>query len=202
MPLVINGAKKRVQGDIKQRILRELELIHNAGHYIRILSVNGTEAVVEDVKTRELSREDFIRIETCTLEDLVEDTLYTANDVLPLLYHQLSQAVDALRIGEIGEASSQFASALEGLKWNITVLDKICNLRDEHTSVHEVRDTGFTLIPPLMGAYENEDYVSVADILEYEVFPWLNRWFNLTELFKNQMQAEKVKRGLTFHEEV
>lgn len=196
MPLSIDGVKKRVQGDINDRVLRELTVIRQTGRFVRSLSVNGVARVVEDVRSSTLLHADAVCIETCTLDELVEDTLYTANDQIPSLSQQIGVIADAFRTGGIGSAASQLASVVDGLNWNITVLDHLCQQRSERTSVHELRDTGFTVIRMLGDALENEDYVSVADTLEYEVLPWLNQWFHLTELFKGQMHLERVKRGL------
>ncbi|GGJ11360.1 hypothetical protein GCM10010885_20800 [Alicyclobacillus cellulosilyticus] len=180
-----------------QTVSQVIDEIYGENRFVRKVVVNGVEQTVADATSVATDDIQVVEITTCTLDELIEDTVATAAEVIPRLYQLLRSAAEALRIGDVAEGSSRFADAVPLLQWNQTALMQLAGLRPgEQSFVHELSSEGERIIQALTQAWENEDYVTVADVVEYELLPWLAKWMAGVDAFQSQMRLEHLKRAV------
>lgn len=177
-----------------QSLSQLIEDVYRCNRYVRKLIVNGVERSVDDAVVLSLDETWVVELETCTLDELIEDTVASTAGMIPPLYQRLRAAVDAFRVGNIAEGCTRFAESVPSLQWNHAVLNQLAQLQpDGRSFVHEVSAEGERIVAELMEAWENEDYVTIADAIEYELLPWLAKWKAGVDLFQSQMKLEHMK---------
>lgn len=130
-----------------------------------------------------------IEIFSNTPAELIFDGLAYAIEYLPKLSQGLGKVVQFIQEGEEGEAVRLFLQALEGIEWLNSLLTAI----ETFGIRKEIPDTVKQKIPgaihdfkskmqTLLAAWENFDYLLVADILEYEVIPLLEELKSIVDM--------------------
>lgn len=179
-----------------QSVQQQCEEVMKSGRYIQTIRINGEEKGLEEVLQGSIEKIDDvnIEIETCSLDELVENTMYSVVDYSPKLHAAWMKAVDSWRVGEWGIGTNQFLAGLDGLKWNLSVAVDLSALGPDDSEICEIARQGQKFLSPILEALEREDYIQLADILEFQGIPWLNRWYSLALLFKQQMRLENLKK--------
>lgn len=96
----------------------------------------------------------------------------------------LENIVSDIRSQREDKALDLMVQALEGLQWTIDVVFNLKNLnRDTYFTEVEVVEVN-SVLKELNTALLNQDYVLLADLLEYEMLPMLNSW---NEYVKNHL---------------
>ncbi len=107
-----------------------------------------------------------------------QEILESIREYLPKLISGIESAVDSLRSQEIRKALEIFPLIMEGLDWVIKAFYNISEYID-----NSVLDKSrlVDLTKELLEALENEDYVLLADMFEYEVLEILTTMKDYTE---------------------
>ncbi|MFV8826462.1 hypothetical protein [Alkalihalobacterium sp. APHAB7] len=154
--------------------------VNERGVHLSHLVVNGVE-VYEDHGEYILER--LSTIETVeaivhTTKQLLSSILLSAETYLKRAVPEVNNLVDEFYSTPTEESWQKLVQLLEGLQWitqminNIDQLDhKILNWNEYLTSMATLE----TELIPLMEAIENKDTVLIADIIQYEVLPILER---------------------------
>lgn len=103
---------------------------------------------------------------------MIIETIEEASDYLPKLYSGIKNTASLFRNGREKEAHNKYKLIIDGLKWYTGVIIKITSLLDQKELSEEIKNLINDMNKPLsdlMVAYNKEDYVLVADILEYEI---------------------------------
>ncbi|CAA7603180.1 Hypothetical protein DEACI_4003 [Acididesulfobacillus acetoxydans] len=197
MRLIIDGQVHYAQAE-SEELRQELALLRTDERYVQSVSCEGLEVNLSDLLTGELrpSPGTPVEIVTCSLDQLLENTMDSVHEYLPRLYSAWKQTVDWWRTGEREAGAKRFAETVRGLQWNLSVLANLSALGPADSDVADINTVGQGVVRPLLAAWENEDFVQLADILEYEAMPWLERWFAFVVLFRRQMRLEQVKSTL------
>ena len=162
------------------------------GSYIRRIWLDDHEFPSDDREAlqKKPSDIDSLEVELANLKDLVATNLANALDYLKKLIPGCEQAADLFRAGNEQEANKYYLQILDGIEWFSQVVSVIMSpdegeteLPDTDDESLEVRQKKLTdLMSQMLEANENQDWVLLADILEYEMVPFYKDWERI--LFK------------------
>jgi hypothetical protein len=185
LEILLNGKELEIEGiDADVTVLQLLESVEE--------SLNGTGATVVEIqldeklvspeeadKLEELKVVEFSRIEfvAATAQDMVRAGFEDGEAGLQHLEELALEVSADLRIGKIKEAMDVYLQFVDGIEWLVTMLknaDKAFASSMTENSLESERQGCLQHLADQMSmvqaAQENEDWVGMADILEYE-FP-------------------------------
>ena len=165
------------------------------GSYIRRIWLDDQEFPSDDREAlqKKPSDIDSLEVELANLKDLVATNLANALDYLKKLIPGCEQAADLFRAGNEQEANKYYLQILDGIEWFSQVVSVIMSpdegeteLPDTDDESLEVRQKKLTdLMSQMLEANENQDWVLLADILEYEMVPFYKDWEKILSKLKN-----------------
>ena len=137
-----------------------------------------------------------LKFKTKQINELIEETLDTASDYLTKLKEGIGDTAQLFRQGDLKEGNLKYQSCVEGLEWYMNTLDNILSLLDNEKLTEDgeklLKDLNELLIE-LMKAFENEDFVFVADILEYEVKNYVEEFTSFNQKLRNKFKKEGIE---------
>jgi hypothetical protein len=197
MKVSINGVEQEeseFKGDTLGAILDSL-VAKTPGSYIRRMWLDDKEFPSDDQEAQQIkpSDIDFLEVELSNLKDLVATNLVNALDYLKKLIPGFEQAADLFRAGNEQEANKYYLQILDGIDWFSQVISIIVNpdegkleLLDADGENLQVRQEKLTdLMNQMLEANKNQDWVLLADILEYEMVPFYQSWENILSKLEN-----------------
>ena len=197
MKVSINGVEQEeseFKGDTLGAILGSI-LVKTSGSYIRRMWLDDKEFPTDDQEAlqKKPSDIDFLEVELSNLKDLVATNLVNALDYLKKLIPGFEQAADLFRAGSEQEANKYYLQILDGIDWFSQVISIIMNpdegkleLLDADDENLQVRQEKLTdLMNQMLEANKNQDWVLLADILEYEMVPFYKDWENILSKLEN-----------------
>ena len=165
------------------------------GSYIRRIWLDDQEFPSDDREAlqKKPSDIDSLEVELANLKDLVATNLANALDYLKKLIPGCEQAADLFRAGNEQEANKYYLQILDGIEWFSQVVSVIMSpdegeteLPDTDDESLEVRQKKLTdLMSQMLEANENQDWVLLADILEYEMVPFYKGWEKILSKLEN-----------------
>ena len=165
------------------------------GSYIRRIWLDDQEFPSDDREAlqKKPSDIDSLEVELANLKDLVATNLANALDYLKKLIPGCEQAADLFRAGNEQEANKYYLQILDGIEWFSQVVSVIMSpdegeteLPDTDDESLEVRQKKLTdLMSQMLEANENQDWVLLADILEYEMVPFYKDWEKILSKLEN-----------------
>jgi hypothetical protein len=165
------------------------------GSYIRRIWLDDQEFPSDDREAlqKKPSDIDSLEVELANLKDLVATNLANALDYLKKLIPGCEQAADLFRAGNEQEANKYYLQILDGIEWFSQVVSVIMSpdegeteLPDTDNESLEVRQKKLTdLMSQMLEANENQDWVLLADILEYEMVPFYKDWEKILSKLEN-----------------
>ncbi len=99
------------------------------------------------------------------------ELLETAKEYVPNLIEGITFSVEQLREDNVNEALKTLQLVMDGLSWCATA---ITNLVPD-ISLQEINEQ----IKEVVEAIENQDYVYLSDLLEYEIMKIVEEWESL-----------------------
>ena len=163
--------------------------------YIRRIWLDDQEFPSDDREAlqKKPSDIDSLEVELANLKDLVATNLANALDYLKKLIPGFEQAADLFRAGNEQEANKYYLQILDGIEWFSQVVSVIMSpdegeteLPDTDDESLEVRQKKLTdLMSQMLEANENQDWVLLADILEYEMVPFYKDWEKILSKLEN-----------------
>jgi hypothetical protein len=183
MKISINGAETQeasFQGGNLGEVLHAI-LNSRKESYIRRIWLDGQEAssnTQDTLKTSTASVES-LELELALLQDLVGNNLTNAKEYLEKLVPGFQKAADLFRMGNEQEANQYYLQILEGIDWFSQVLLTIVNaqvdiFKEQTLEEREKKLTKF--MAQMLEANQNQDWVLMADLLEYEMAPFYKDW--------------------------
>lgn len=165
------------------------------GSYIRRIWLDDQEFPSDDREAlqKKPSDIDSLEVELANLKDLVATNLANALDYLKKLIPGCEQAADLFRAGNEQEANKYYLQILDGIDWFSQVVSVIMSpdegeteLPDTDDESLEVRQKKLTdLMSQMLEANQNQDWVLLADILEYEMVPFYKDWEKILSKLEN-----------------
>ena len=197
MKVSINGVAQEesdFEGETVSAILDSM-VQQTPGSYIRRIWLDDQEFPSDDREAlqKKPSDIDSLEVELANLKDLVATNLANALDYLKKLIPGFEQAADLFRAGSEQEANKYYLQILDGIDWFSQVVSVIMSpdegeteLPDTDDESLEVRQKKLTdLMSQMLEANENQDWVLLADILEYEMVPFYKDWEKILSKLEN-----------------
>ena len=183
MRISINGAETEessFQGETLREVLDEIVKSHQ-GTYIRRVWLDGQEVSTSasDTLMSPVSSIELLELELADLKDLMANNLSNAKEYLEKLIPGFQKAADLFRMGNEQEAHKFYLQILDGIDWISQVVQTVVNSRNKELEGQDLKDrqerlTG--LMTQMLEANQNQDWVLLADLLEYEMIPFYENW--------------------------
>jgi hypothetical protein len=183
MKISINGAEAEESsfpGETLKEVLDAI-LINRRDSYLRRAWVDGQEisSNAQDSVMTLTSSIGLLKLELASLQDVLSNNLDNAKDYLKKLIPGFQKAADLFRMENEQEANKYYLQILDGVDWFSQVLLTILqswekNLEGQSLEERQKKLTG--LIAQMLEANQNQDWVLMADLLEYEMIPLYEDW--------------------------
>ena len=193
MKLTINGVEQKeseFKGETLEAIL-DMMVKNTPGSYIRRIWLDQQEFPSDDRETLQKKPADInsLEVELADLKDLVATNLSNALDYLEKLIPGFDQAADLFRTGNEQEANKYYIQILDGMDWFSEVMNVVMSSEGEGQEPENslrIRQAKLTdLMSQMLEANKNQDWVLLADILEYEMIPFYKEWQTILSRLKN-----------------
>jgi len=193
MKLIINGVEQE-DHDLKGKTLGailDMMVKNKPGSYIRRIWLDQKEFPADDHEILQKNPADInsLEIELANLKDLVATNLSNALGYLEKLIPGFQQASDLFRMGNEQEANKFYIQILDGMDWFSEVVNIVMGSKgkgSESEAILSERQANLTdLMSQMLEANKNQDWVLLADILEYEIAPFYKEWQDILKKLKN-----------------
>lgn len=191
MKISINGAETQeasFQGETLGEVLHAV-LNSRKDSYIRRIWLDGQEAssnTQDTLKTSTASVES-LELELALLQDLVVNNMTNAKEYLEKLIPGFQKAADLFRMGNEQEANQYYLQILDGIDWFSQVILTIVNAQVDifkEQTLEERQKKLTDLMAQMLEANKNQDWVLMADLLEYEMIPFYKDWQDVLSQIK------------------
>ena len=198
MKLLINGKEEIFshEGETLDDLLIFMEREHLAkGNVVRSIKLDGQESSLDSSEVRKipLSGIGTLEVEISTMLDIVNKNLDNAEDYIKRLIPGIEKSVKLFRTGNEQEANKFFINIIDGVDWLSQVLDMILTAKGispdtvfDGKSIQDRRASLIDFTKQMLDANKNQDWVLLADLLEYEILPYYQEWSNLLPQFRLQ----------------
>ncbi|MEE8483099.1 MAG: hypothetical protein V3S46_00750 [Nitrospinota bacterium] len=170
--------------------------------FIADIVINGDEVPSEkfdNVLKSPLSEIESLEIKTANPRDVSLSTLKNLDPFLENLVTLLEQSADKFRMEKEEDANKFFISCVEGLQTFVGLLDKIktLNVLDltsityESVPVSEKEDALLKVSNSLFNSQKSKDWVSLGDVLEYELVPIIKDWRAILPLLSDAISKKE-----------
>lgn len=173
------------------------ELIHNLmaevtreDQVITLFTINGAEIAIQELmeSMENIDPAADIVIETSNPRQLALEALEILPEFATHRIDTLTEVVDLLRTQKVQEAMDIFLPVIDDFKWLslvISSLDSVLGLDLEVLElsdfvVAEKRDKMLDIYSEILDSLEMEDFILLADLLEYELKEELAYWEEIT----------------------
>ena len=197
MKLLVNGKEETVSymgetlGDLLLHIEKEGV---PQGNVVRSIKIDGQESSPDspEVQKTQLSEIATLEVEISTLSDIINKNIENADAYLIRLIPGIEKSVELFRMGNEQEANKFFINIIDGIDWLSQVLDMILTAKAippdtvfDGKSIQDRRASLVGLTQQMVDANKNQDWVLLADLLEYEILPYYQEWSNLLPHFRS-----------------
>lgn len=100
------------------------------------------------------------------------ETLQTANEYIVKLESGTIEGIRVFRSNEEGQAVEIIPYIIDGIEWLNDVMKLTVGIHNQEVNYDEIREK----LVEIIEAFNNEDYILVGDLLEYEILPVLGQW--------------------------
>ena len=183
MKISINGAEAEessFQGETLKEVL-DVILKSRRDSYVRRIWLEGQEvsSSAMDTLMTSITSIELLELELAHLGDLLANNLANAKEYLEELIPGFQKAADLFRMGNEQEAHKFYLQILDGIDWFSQVVLNIVKSRGNQVEGQTLGDrqeklTG--LMAQMLEANQNQDWVLMADLLEYEMIPYYEDW--------------------------
>lgn len=185
MEILLNGKPLELEGLDSDSRMSELitiveESLKGSGATIVDIVADGCDLCPDDTeKLEELKILEFAKIELvcATAQEMIKLAVEDGSDILEHLLELTTDVSADLRVGKIKDAMEKYIQFLDGIEWFSTMLknaDKAFASAMAESSLESDRQGIITRLAEqtsgVQAAQEAEDWVGLADVLEYE-FP-------------------------------
>jgi len=198
MKLYINGNEDTASydhsnlGDLLEHIQSEkLE----TGQFLFKIRVDdkNVEFGSPEFKETPLAEIQKIEVETSTMEHMVNENIDNAGTYLERLVPGLEQVARMFRDGNQQEANQIFVDVVDGIDWFSQLVDLVIqarsldveNVQYEGKTLMERKQKLLSLTQDVLETHKKQDWVRLADLLEYEFLPYYQDWLKVLPQLKN-----------------
>ena len=98
------------------------------------------------------------------------EVLKTAEEYIYSLKNGIMQAVNCFQIGEESKGSNLIVQICDGIEWLVKALTLCKDVIDSENNINNLNEK----LGEIVEAFQNEDYILIGDLMEYEVVPILD----------------------------
>ena len=183
MKISINGAETQdpsFQGETMEEVMNAI-VKSRQNSYIRRVWLDGQEVSSDsqDISKTSPTSVGLLELELAELQDLLANNLTNAKDYLVRLIPGFQKAADLFRMGNEQEANQYYLQVLDGIEWFSQVVIIIVSTQEnksEEKSLEERQKKLTDLMSQMLEANQNQDWVLMADLMEYEMIPFYKDW--------------------------
>ena len=106
------------------------------------------------------------------------EVLNTAKDYMINLNNAIIKSSKYLQIGDYFNGTNLIVNITDGLEWIIQLITLRKDIYKEDMEINKLIEN----IKEVVEAFENEDYVLIGDLLQYEISPIIEEYYNKTLL--------------------
>jgi len=159
-----------------------------SGEQLFQVEVNGqffTERYPRESRYITLGEVSTLDLKTVTDADLARSILSDAALKVQTLVQALEKGAALFRLAAEDEANHYFAQVLEALRWLLQTGEGACQVLDVDMAKESSPQIGEVsefikrfqdLLDEMLQVYEEEDYILLADLMEYELLPMVQEW--------------------------
>ena len=179
------------------------------GGTVLSVKLNGKDLTGKDRShLEEMSVDDIqqLEVQTGNPKDLARSTLYSIADFLEKLLKELQDTSELFRLGNQERSNQSFLRCLDGMQVFMHTLEtcrKLLGISFElllvpgengqnDITVGESRRRLFTVLDNMIDAQTDQDWVLMADMLEYELIPILEDWRNIIPAILEKTANEEI----------
>ena len=197
MKVLVNGKEETISfiGETLGDLLSHIEKVGVAqGNVVRSIKIDGQESSTDSSKAKrtQISEIATLEVEISTLADMINKNIENADAYLIRLIPGIEKSVELFRMGNEQEANKFFINIIDGIDWLSQVLDMILTAKAispdtvfDGKSIQDRRASLVGLTQQMVDANKNQDWVLLADLLEYEILPYYQEWSNLLPHFRS-----------------
>lgn len=183
MKISINGTETEdpsFKGETLEEVLNAI-LKSRQDSYVRRIWLDGQEVSSSTPDTLKTSSAtvDLLELELAQLKDLLANNLSNAKEYLEKLIPGFQKAADLFRMGNEQEANKFYLQIIDGIDWFSQVVLTIINAQQhvlDGQGLEERQKKLNELMGQMLEANKNQDWVLMADLLEYEMVPFYEEW--------------------------
>lgn len=174
----------------------------SSGRVIKSIYINGKnydDAMLDEQKSMsfKLGPEDEVRIETMGQADLLNGSIDAALAFLKEFQNGIVKATDEIRWGNGAGGFRNFSEYLKGLTTFVQVMAKISeflnvdygNIVFEGKNIQSYFDDLEKILASILSTQVAQDYVLLADIVEFELKPNIFVWSSILEDIKAKIKG-------------
>lgn len=192
-------------GNFFQRLLANEDYIPK-DHGIVAVSVDGADSL--NVMTEQSDRMVPENIKTITIATknslaITRDGFAKVSALLESIKREILSAADLYRQGKTNEASTKIVKIMEAIKPIVNFINSVgmsfsldfdALPYDSNTTLREKVGQFLETLDQLVTAQEKQDYVEIADYLEYRLVDDMNGWNTIVNLLLQEVEARHSKR--------
>ncbi|CCQ90504.1 hypothetical protein NITGR_30003 [Nitrospina gracilis 3/211] len=198
MKIFINGNEDKssytqtMLGDLLEHIQKETL---NDDQFLFKVRVNdqNVEFGSNEFKETSLAEVQKLEIETSTMNNMVNENIQNAIGYLERLIPGLQQVAQMFREGKQQQANQLFMDVVDGIDWFSQLVELVVQARQ--LDVNNTQYSGKTLsdrkekllkmTQAVLEVHKKQDWIRLADLLEYEFLPYYQDWLEVLPQLKN-----------------
>ena len=178
------------------------------GKVIKSIAINGTQyddLMLDADKSKAFNLRDFdeIKITTMSQLELINGSLNAAITFLNEFKAGIVKTTDEIRWGNSNAGFKNFSAYLSGLTMFIQIMEKISqflkidynNLVYDGKSVQSYFNDLEKILASVLSTQVKQDYVLLADIVEFELKPNIDIWSNILKDMKTKINGVSNAEG-------
>ncbi len=192
MKIIVNGREETQSfaGETLQELLTDiLKKKAMTDHGFQKIRVNEENVSLDapGIRQTPVSQIQALEIDVSSLEELLERNVSNACDYLERFIPGVEKAAHLFRNGNEQEANQFFLYIIDGMDWFSQIVSSVIQARKldidnrlfAGRSLRQRQTQLLDLSQQILEANKNQDWVLVADLLEYEILPYYQEWTTL-----------------------
>lgn len=184
--------------NLEEALMELNEKFIPTGEQLFQVQINGqffTERYPRESRYITLGEVSTLDLKTVTDSDLARGMLGDAALKVQTLVQALEKGAALFRLAAEDEANYYFAQVLDALRWLLQTGEGACQVLDVDIAQQcspQIGDVGEfinrfqDLLDEMLQVYQEEDYILLADLMEYELLPMVQEWQKILSLLSHR----------------
>ena len=200
--IILNGEAYNLEEKEKPTLSELLDLIRTNDltdqQFISDVTCDGVSINLkeeEDLGPKELTEFSSIAVSINSPDEIIFESLQNNDEVSTSLCEILTQVAEQFRVGMITEVMEGFISSLEHIESFLQIINHIRSFMLEnyeespHEQMNDYIKQFLDISAEMLEAQNEDDYILLADLIEYEVVPLLEDWQDISANLKENLRA-------------